>query len=99
MKRFHISRPAQSDLAAIWDYIAMRSGAGAADRVLAEIYDAIQLLADNPLMGHARADVKNPKYRFWTVYSYVMAYRPDRKPITIARVVHGARDFARLFGS
>lgn len=44
-----------------------------------------------------RADVRNPRHRFWNVYKFVIAYRPDKEPLIVARVVHGARDFRRLF--
>lgn len=98
MNSFHVTRRARQDLIAIWTYIATRSGAAAADRVLAAIHDAIQALAEQPGMGHTRADVQNPRYRFWTVHNFVIAYHFTRKPLTVARVVHGARDFRTIFG-
>jgi plasmid stabilization system protein ParE len=61
------------------------------------ITDAFRGLSEMPGKGHVRADVKNPAYRFWSVYSYVIAYRYDEKTLTIVRVVHGKRDFRRLF--
>jgi len=51
-----------------------------------------------PGIGHSRTDVEDPRYRFWRIHSYIIAYRIDTKPITIARVLHGARDFRRIFG-
>ena len=97
MNGFHITPQARRDLVSIWEYISERSGRVVANRVVADFYDAIRLLAEQPLMGHTRADVLNPRYRFWTVHSFVVAYRPDSKPLTISRVVHGARDFKKLF--
>lgn len=50
-----------------------------------------------PGMGHLRADVKGRRYRFWTVRPYVIADRFDAATLTVVRVVHGARDFRRIF--
>ena len=97
MSGFLLTRQASRDLAAIWAYLRGESSESTANRILAEIYDAMQLLASQPGMGHTRTDVKNPKYRFWTVYRFVIAYRTDRHPLTISGVVHGARDFGILF--
>jgi antitoxin ParD1/3/4/toxin ParE1/3/4 len=94
---YHLTRRARRDLLAIWNYLREHASIEVADRVLAKIYDAIQLLAAQPGLGHERADVEDPRYRFWSVYNYIIAYRLDRKPFTVARVVHGARDFRKLF--
>lgn len=48
-------------------------------------------------MGHARSDVKRPGYTFWSVKPYVIVYVYDDKLLRIMRVVHGHRDFGRLF--
>ena len=50
-----------------------------------------------PGIGHVRSDVKDQRYRFRRVYSYVIAYRYDDYATTILRVVHGRRDFGSLF--
>jgi plasmid stabilization system protein ParE len=49
-------------------------------------------------MGHTRADVKDKRYRFWVAGSYVIAYRMEAHELVVVRVLHGARDFRRLFG-
>lgn len=97
MRRFVVTRRARLDLLAIWRRIADDRGAETADRIITEFYDAIQMLAEFPAMGHKRADVTKPRYRFWSVYKFVIAYRTDLQPLTISRVLHGARDFAKLF--
>lgn len=96
MKGYTLSALAKLDLQRIWNYIA-EDNIEAADKVRNEIRDAMRDLAQMPLMGHRRADVKNPRYRFWLVYSYLIAYFPDTDPLQIVRVVHGARDLKRLF--
>ncbi len=71
---YRISPRANADIEAICDYIA-RDNPDAADRLDDRIHDAITLLAQFPGMGHARTDVKDRRYMFWTVGNYVIAYR------------------------
>jgi antitoxin ParD1/3/4/toxin ParE1/3/4 len=97
MSRYHITRRADRDLDAIWRRIAHDNGVKVADRIEQELHDAMTMLAAHPHAGHVRPDVPNPRYRFWSVYSFVIAYRPDVSPVTISRVVHGGRDFRKLF--
>jgi plasmid stabilization system protein ParE len=42
--------------------------------------------------------VEDKRYRFWVVGSYVIAYRVEETELLVVRVIHGARDFRRLFG-
>jgi toxin ParE1/3/4 len=93
---YRISRQANKDIERICEGIA-ENNPDAADRLDEQIHRAIQLLADFPGMGHTRADVKDRRYLFWTVGSYVIAYRVDQKGLVVVRVLHGARDFRRLF--
>jgi toxin ParE1/3/4 len=94
---YRISRMANNDIERICDYIAQDNPA-AADRVDEKLHEAIELLAKVPGMGHTRADVKDKRYRFWVVGSYVIAYRMEAHELVVVRVLHGARDFRRLFG-
>lgn len=52
-----------------------------------------------PFIGHTRNDVKNPDYRFWVVYSYLIVYRPNSKPLQVVRIVHGAQDLKKALRS
>ena len=92
-----ISPEALADLEAIWDYVARAASVTTASDFIADILSAIEKLADMPGMGHRRADVSDARYRFWSVKSYVIAYRPDAEALRVARVVHGHRDFRQLF--
>jgi len=96
MKKFVITAQGRRDLLAIWHYLAAEVNAATANRILAEFYDAIALLAEWPKMGHTRPDVVDPRYRFWNVYRYIIVYRADRQPLMIARVVHGSREMRRI---
>jgi toxin ParE1/3/4 len=96
MRKLRIQPQARLDVLQIWHHIAADS-VSAARRVNERIEEAIRGLVEMPGKGHRRADVKNPAYRFWTVYSYVIAYRYDDASLTVVRVVHGRRDFRKLF--
>lgn len=77
-------------------YIAEES-VRAARKVRLQIFDACQLLAENPGIGHRREDLTEEPVLFWPVGSYLIIYDPDTKPVGIVRVLHGARDVPRLF--
>ena len=96
MRTLLIQPRARRDLLEIWQYIAA-DNREAADRVGETLDTAIRRLLELPGKGHTRSDVRNTKYRFWTVYSYVIAYWYDDTTLTVVRVVHGRRNFRRLF--
>lgn len=98
MARFLVSSYAEADLMAIRDYLAMESPA-ASQRVGAALRHAFAQLAKSPYMGHLREDIVDARYRVWTVFSYYVIYRPEPKPVPIARVIHGSRDLARVLGT
>jgi antitoxin ParD1/3/4/toxin ParE1/3/4 len=80
----------------IWHFIA-RESVQSASRVTDTIEAEIRELATMPGKGHTRSDVRDDRYRFWSVFSWVIAYRYDEKTLTVARVVHGHRNFRKLF--
>ena len=95
MRKLRIQPQARVNLLEIWHYIAPNSIENA-NKVVEKLEDAIRGLVDLPGKGHTRADVKNESYRFWSVYSYVIAYRYDDQTLTVVRVLHGARNFRRI---
>ncbi|HEX3355589.1 MAG TPA: type II toxin-antitoxin system RelE/ParE family toxin [Tepidisphaeraceae bacterium] len=93
--KLRISRLADRDIERIWQFIA-RESPTAATKVEDDIHTAMKLLADHPQMGHQRKDVSDDRYRFWPVYSYIIAYRCEEESLIVVRVVHGARNIRRL---
>ena len=63
----------------------------AADRVVEETYARIQRLVAFPYQGHSRPDLTSRPLRFQSVRDYLIAYAPDKKPLSIIAVLHGRR--------
>jgi toxin ParE1/3/4 len=61
------------------------------------LFEACQRLAENPRIGHTREDLTNQPVLFLPVGSYLIIYDPESKPLSIVRIVHGARDVHSLF--
>jgi plasmid stabilization system protein ParE len=93
--KYRISRKANTDIEGICNRIAL-DNPEAADQMDERIHRAIELLAEVPGMGHRRTDVRDERYLFWAVGNCIIAYRVETDLIVV-RVVHGTRDFRRLF--
>lgn len=79
-----------ADLDDIRSYIA-RQNPDTADRVIAEIFDAIRRLVPLPRQGHRRADLTWRPLRFALVREFLVAYAADEKPLWVVAVMHGRR--------
>jgi plasmid stabilization system protein ParE len=59
MRRYRLSRLAVADIHAIWDYLAIECGSpDAAFRQIESVYQRLDLLAQSPLLGEVRHDLK-----------------------------------------
>jgi toxin ParE1/3/4 len=96
MRKLFVRPQARLDLLEVWHQIAADSPS-TADKVFQRIESEIRDLMEMPGKGHWRSDVRDVRYGFWTVYSYVVAYRYDETTSTVVRVIHGRRDFRKLF--
>ena len=95
MSAYVLSLLAEKDLDNIWFYIAQDSSEQA-DRVVIETRKAIRRLADWPEIGHVRDDLPDPTLRVWSVFSYLIVYKPAAKPLEVVRIIHGMRDIPDL---
>ncbi len=97
MKRRYILAPqAARDLVQIWRYIKNESSQETADRVESVIRSKFVYLADFPGGGHWRRDLTEAEVRFLAVYSYLIVYRPETKPLQIVAILHAHRDVAKI---
>ena len=87
---------ARQDLADIAEAIAEESGSARALRVIETMRGTFRFLAENPRVGHPRADLSDdPGVRFWPVFSYLVAFVPGETRadlLGIVGILHGARD-------
>src|SRR2546429_6828964 len=90
--RLALWQKAEGPLAQTWDFYFERRGTRLADRILAEIHDAIHFLIERPGLGHFRPDLTDKPFRFYRVYSIFLVYDPTSSPLYIARVYHAAQD-------
>jgi toxin ParE1/3/4 len=93
--RFIFTEEAERQLLEILEYVADENES-AAVRVRQAIHDAVEKLADTPGIGHTREDLTDRPVKFWSVYSYLVVYDPESRPLTIVAVLHGARDVEQL---
>lgn len=91
-RRFILAPGAVRDLAQIWRYIKKKSSRETADRVESVIRAKFVYLADLPHAGHWRRDLTDAPVRFFSVYSYLIVYRPETTPLQIVAILHGARN-------
>jgi antitoxin ParD1/3/4/toxin ParE1/3/4 len=94
--RYVLAPEAAFDLVEIWRYIKKQSSIEIADRVEAVIRDRIVFLAGNPGAGHWRKNLTDKAVKFFPVYSYLIVYRPDTKPLQVVSIQHGRRDVEQI---
>jgi plasmid stabilization system protein ParE len=95
MGRYVLTAAARADLSEIAEFIRQDSP-GAARRVVESLREAMANLARMPEMGHVREDLAPTPLRFWPVFSYLIIYRPESRPLQVLRILHGARDVRSL---
>jgi toxin ParE1/3/4 len=87
----------QTDLDAIWDFIAV-DNITAADRLLDRIGTVIDMLAHNPLAGRERPELV-PSLRSFPVGNYMIFYLPLDGGVDVVRILSGYLDIeANDFG-
>ena len=94
--RYILSPRAAADLVEIWTYIKDNAGRELADRVSSTIREKFVFLSLNPAVGHRRENLTDQNVGFFPVYSYLIVYRAETKPLQIASILHGRRDVQNL---
>lgn len=89
-------REARTDLAEIWDHIA-QDDPKRATAFLREIEALFETLASQPTMGRERSELAEG-LRSFPIGRYVVYYLPWPDGVDVVRVLHSARDVARLIG-
>jgi plasmid stabilization system protein ParE len=94
--RYVLAPEAAHDLVQIWQYIRKQSSVAMADRVETVIRERIAFLAGNSGAGHWRKHLTDEAVKFFSVYSYLIVYRPDTKPLEVVSILHGRRDVEQI---
>jgi len=94
-----LSHLAEIDLEEIWNFISA-TDSNSADYVLDEIAQESEVLALQPLMGRARADLQ-AKLRWWpSSTSFAIYYCQPILAFTLVRVLHQSMDIdSKYFGN
>jgi len=87
---YRLSALAERDLDEIWSYVAEDASPTTADRLIDDIIDRFDLLAEQPRMGRTRSEFGLGVQSF-AVENYVIYYRHDGD-VLIARILHARRD-------
>ena len=95
MSQFVLTPAAEDDIRELLEYIE-RDNPSAVQRVRDGLLDGMRLIAERPGIGHARTDLASEAVRFWSLFSYLIIYRQETKPVQIVRVLRGKRDVRRL---
>ena len=84
------------DLVEIWRYIRKQSSVEMADRVESVIREKIAFLAGAPGAGHWCKNLTDEAVKFFPVYSYLIVYRPETRPLQVVSILHGHREVERI---
>jgi plasmid stabilization system protein ParE len=97
--RYILAPEAVLDLVQIWRYIKKNASFEMAERVEMVIREKIVYLAETPGGGHWRRDLTDEPVKFFSIYSYLIVYRPETKPLQVVAILHGRRDVEQLLKS
>lgn len=98
MNDYVLGATAVADLEEIWDYIA-KDNPNAADRWIARLFEAFEMIARMRAIGHTRKDLASLPVLFWPVGEYLVVYRAEEnRPVVIEAVTQGSRDIPSFLG-
>jgi toxin ParE1/3/4 len=96
-RRVRVTSRAESDVRSIGAWIARQSDSAETAIAWLDRLDALfRALAETPGIGTARPDLR-PGLRSIPFGNYLIFFKTSRSELTIVRVIHGARDYRRLF--
>ncbi|TGT61340.1 type II toxin-antitoxin system RelE/ParE family toxin [Mesorhizobium sp. M00.F.Ca.ET.170.01.1.1] len=90
MASYRLTPRAQQDLREIWRHIAV-DNEGAANRLLGQIFDKLELASSHPNMGVARPEL-SASARILVEGRYIIIYEPMSYGVLAVAIVHGMRD-------
>jgi|SRR6476469_3826767 len=94
--RYFLTPLAESDVRDILEYLR-KQDPRAEKRVRGELFAEFREIGKMPNTGHRHRDVPDPVVRVRKVYSYLIFYNVEARPVEIYRVLHGKRNIKRIF--
>jgi len=96
MTDYFLYPEARNDLEEIWLYGLENYGINQADKYIAELENRFRWLAEKPLLGKKRNEIKKDCLSY--LYgSHIIFYRQKEQDIEIARVLHQSMDISSHF--
>lgn len=91
---YKLSKRAEQDLIAIWNFSFDQWGEIQADGYLQTLHSTIRLLVKNPEMGKSR-DALGAGYRSFHQSRHVIFYQPCGFGVRVIRILHQSMDVER----
>jgi toxin ParE1/3/4 len=98
MPSYRKTRRADEDLKEIYRYTRRTWGRVQAELYIRGLEQRFRALADNPLTGIAREDLRPEGLRSVVHASHVVFYQPQPYGVLIVRVLHGRQDVRTHLG-
>ncbi len=95
---YRLTETAEDEIGEILMFIAARDGVDRALHVHTEFVETFARLARMPDSGSKRPDLTGVRVRWWTVLRWVVIYDPESTPLTVLRVIDGARALESILG-
>ena len=93
---YQLTETAEDELAEILGGIADKDGVARAIHVHGKFIKAFELLAFQPGSGRSRPKLTGERVLWWPVFNWIVIYDPRSTPLSVLRVIHGARALDRI---
>ena len=94
MANYRLTKKADSDITQLYEYGILNFGLNQAQSYLLGLYDDLDHLVQNPLLGHSAHELSLGLRRF-EYQSHVIFYEPEEDGVLVVRILRGEMDFRR----
>ena len=96
MLKYELSREARRDLDRIWDYVFEQTlNLRIAEKVIWDLRDGLEFLAENPNAGHFRDDLVPKPMKFYSVHDYLILHQVD-EIVKVVRILRASQDIPNV---
>ncbi len=95
--KYRLTHAARNDIRDIVRHIRDRQKSPQNARLVADrLQQQFARLVETPMLGHVRSELRDDSALVVFVSGVLVIYDPFLKPLTILRVIHGARDLGKV---